>query len=185
MKGLSLWLLAVIVGVGAFVLSGYNKLVTTHQLVQSQWGQVETQFQRRFDLIPNLVRTAKGYMEHEKDIFEEIAKARQSYMLAKDPNAKMSAQGQVETALSRLIAIAENYPNVKASEPMQQLMDELAGTENRIAVERMRYNRMAAEYNMKVKRFPTNMTALLFGFSEERYLEATDGASKPPHVSFD
>jgi len=185
MRRIGLWLIALAVGFGALGLSGYNRLVTGQQVVKSQWGQVETQFQRRFDLIPNLVRTAKAYMEHEKEIFEEIAKARQGYMLAKGAGEKMAAQGEVESALSRLIAIVENYPNLKANETIQQLMDELAGTENRVAVERMRFNRVVAEYNMKVKRFPTNLTAKLFGFTEEAYIESAQEAAKAPHVSFD
>lgn len=185
MRRVGLWIAVVAVGVGALILTGYNRLVTSQQVVKSQWGQIETQFQRRFDLIPNLVRSAKAYMDHEKDVFEEIAKARQSYMRAKGVDERIAAQGEVDSALGRLIALVENYPNLKATESVQQLMDELAGTENRVSVERMRYNRVAAEYNMRVKRFPSNVIAQLFGFTEEKYIESDDGAAKAPHVSFD
>ncbi len=185
MRRVGIWILAAVLGIGALVFTGYNRLVTQDQVVKSQWGHVEAQFQRRFDLIPNLVRTAKGYMEHEKSIFEEVAKARQGYMQAKGASAKMAAQGEVDSALSRLIAVVENYPQLKANESVQQLMDELAGTENRVAVERIRYNRAVAEYNMRVKRFPGNLVAQLFGFTEESFISSAEGASHAPHVSFE
>jgi len=162
----------------------YNGLVTKSQGVDAQWSQVETQYQRRYDLIPNLVNSVKGMMTQEQKIFLAIAEARTRYGAAQTVNEKAVAAGEVETALGRLLAIMENYPDLKSSQNVTQLMDELAGTENRISVERKRFNDLTRDYNTQVKTFPTNMLAGMFGFSEKQYFESVTGSDTPPKVEF-
>lgn len=162
----------------------YNGLVTKSQAVDAQWAQVETQYQRRFDLIPNLVNAVKGTMKQEQAVFLAIADARTKYGSATTIDAKAAAAGQVETALGRLLAIMENYPELKSSQNVTGLMDELAGTENRISVERRRYNDLVREYNTQIKTFPTNMLAGMFGFSEKEYFKSVGGADQAPKVEF-
>ena len=162
----------------------YNGLVTKSQGIDSQWSQVETQYQRRYDLIPNLVNSVKGMMTQEQKIFLAIAEARTRYGAAQTVNEKAVAAGEVETALGRLLAIMENYPDLKSSQNVTQLMDELAGTENRISVERKRFNDLTRDYNTQVKTFPTNMLAGMFGFSEKQYFESVTGSDTPPKVEF-
>jgi LemA protein len=162
----------------------YNGLVTKSQGVDAQWSQVETQYQRRYDLIPNLVNSVKGMMTQEQKIFLAIAEARTRYGAAQTVNEKAVAAGEVETALGRLLAIMENYPDLKSSQNVTQLMDELAGTENRISVERKRFNDLTRDYNTQVKTFPTNMLAGMFGFSEKLYFESVTGSDTPPKVEF-
>jgi LemA protein len=158
--------------------------VTKSQGVDVQWSQVETQYQRRYDLIPNLVNSVKGMMTQEQKIFLAIAEARTKYGAAQTVNEKAVAAGEVETALGRLLAIMENYPDLKSSQNVTQLMDELAGTENRISVERKRFNDLTRDYNTQVKTFPTNMLAGTFGFSEKQYFESVTGSDTPPKVEF-
>ena len=162
----------------------YNGLVTKSQGIDAQWSQVETQYQRRYDLIPNLVNSVKGMMTQEQKIFLAIAEARTRYGAAQTVNEKAVAAGEVETALGRLLAIMENYPDLKSSQNVTQLMDELAGTENRISVERKRFNDLTRDYNTQVKTFPTNMLAGMFGFSEKQYFESVTGSDTPPKVEF-
>ena len=162
----------------------YNGLVTKSQGIDAQWSQVETQYQRRYDLIPNLVNSVKGMMTQEQKIFLAIAEARTKYGAAQTVNEKAVAAGEVETALGRLLAIMENYPDLKSSHNVTQLMDELAGTENRISVERKRFNDLTRDYNTQVKTFPTNMLAGMFGFSEKQYFESVTGSDTPPKVEF-
>jgi LemA protein len=162
----------------------YNGLVTKSQGIDSQWSQVETQYQRRYDLIPNLVNSVKGMMTQEQKIFLSIAEARTKYGAAQTVNEKAVAAGEVETALGRLLAIMENYPDLKSSQNVTQLMDELAGTENRISVERKRFNDLTRDYNTQVKTFPTNMLAGMFGFSEKQYFQSVTGSDTPPKVEF-
>ncbi|TSA55354.1 MAG: LemA family protein [Dehalococcoidia bacterium] len=162
----------------------YNGLVTKSQGVDAQWSQVETQYQRRYDLIPNLVNSVKGMMTQEQKVFLAIAEARTKYGAAQTVNEKAVAAGEVETALGRLLAIIENYPDLKSSQNVTQLMDELAGTENRISVERRRFNDLTRDYNTQVKTFPTNMLAGMFGFSERQYFQSVTGSDTPPKVEF-
>jgi LemA protein len=162
----------------------YNGLVTKSQGVDAQWSQVETQYQRRYDLIPNLVNSVKGMMTQEQKVFLAIAEARTRYGAAQTVNEKAVAAGEVETALGRLLAIMENYPDLKSSQNVTQLMDELAGTENRISVERKRFNDLTRDYNTQVKTFPTNMLAGMFGFSERQYFQSVTGSDTPPKVEF-
>ncbi len=164
--------------------SSYNGLVTANEGVDNQWAQVETQYQRRFDLIPNLVESVKGIMAQEKDVFTAIADARTRYSGAQTVDEKAQAAGQVESALGRLLVITENYPQLKSSETVQTLMSQLEGTENRVSVERGRYNDIVQSYNLKTKRFPGMIFANLFGFDARPYFEAAQGSDTAPKVSF-
>ena len=167
-----------------WVFSGYNSLVSTNEEVTSKWSQVENNMQRRSDLIPNLVNTVKGYTKHEEKVFSEIADARSKLMGAKSVDEKAKADGELSNALSRLMVITENYPDLKANAQYTQLMDELAGTENRIAVSRRDYNESVKKYNLKVKSLPVSLVAGSMGFSEKTYFEAEEGAKAVPKVEF-
>lgn len=170
--------------VGGTLWGTYNSLVNSSEAVKSAWAQVDNQLQRRGDLIPNLVETVKGYAGHERELFEKIAAARAALYSAPSPAAKLQANAELSGFLGRLLAIAENYPNLKANESFNRLLDELAGTENRIAVERKRYNDIVMGYNRKIKRFPTNMLAGMFGFSRATYFEAEETKKELPAVKF-
>ncbi len=172
-----------VVVVLALVLFGtYNSLVTQSNAIDGQWAQVETQYQRRFDLIPNLVNSTKGFMKQEKSIFDDIATARTAYGGAKTIDEKVGATSSLDNALSRLLVIMENYPVLKSNETVAKLMDELAGTENRISVERRRFNELVQNYNLSIKKVPTNMIAGMFGFKERAYFKAVQGSEKAPDV---
>jgi LemA protein len=162
----------------------YNKFVSQEEAIKAQWSQVENQLQRRNDLIPNLVETVKGYAQHEQGVFKDIADARSQLLNAKTPEEKIEAANRQTSALGRLLAIAENYPQLKANEQFNRLMDELAGTENRLAVERMRYNQKVEEYNAARRQFPANLTAKMFGFKEYPYFQAPPDAKQVPKVNF-
>lgn len=162
----------------------YNSLVTKSQAIETQWAQVETQYQRRFDLIPNLVSSVKGIMAQEQTVFDNIAQARSKYAGATTVNEKAVAGGGVEVALGRLIAIMENYPQLRSVETVTQLMDELAGTENRISVERRRYNEFVRDYNTTIKRVPTNIIASMFNFGAKDYFQSVSSADQVPKVEF-
>src|SRR5437667_7411053 len=149
----------------------YNTFVSQEEAIKAQWAQVENQLQRRNDLIPNLVETTKGYATHEEAVFKDIADARAKLLAAKSPEETIQAANQQTSALGRLLAVVENYPNLKANEQFNRLMDELAGTENRLAVERMRYNEKVEEYNAARRQFPANVTAKMFGFKEYPYFQ--------------
>lgn len=179
------WLpLAIIGGIvvllGIFVVSRYNGLVTKREDVNDKWAQVQNVLQRRADLIPNLVNTVKGYAAHEKEIFEHIADARAQLAGAKTPAAASAASSALDSALSRLMVVVENYPQLKANENFVRLQDELAGTENRIATERMRYNDAVKEFNQSIKTFPNS----LFGFGDKEYFQADAKAQTVPEVKF-
>ena len=184
------WLIAIgvvvviILAIGLGIAGSYNGLVKKSQAVDSQWAQVETQYQRRYDLIPNLVNTAKGFLKQELAIFTEITQARASYGAAQTTNEKAVAAGELEVALSKLIAIVESNPEIKSDKVMIGLMDELAGTENRISVARGRYNTAVRDYNTAIKSFPTNIIAGIFNFNEREYFASVSGADKPPVVEF-
>jgi LemA protein len=162
----------------------YNRFVSQEEAIKAQWAQVENQLQRRNDLIPNLVETVKGYAQHEEGVFKEVADARSRLLAAKSPEETIAAANQQTSALGRLLAIAENYPQLKANEQFNRLMDELAGTENRIAVERMRYNERVQEYNTGRRQFPSNLTAKVFGFKEYPLFQAPPEAKQVPKVNF-
>jgi len=171
--------------IGGMVLMGtYNTLVAQNEQVNQAWAQVQNVLQRRADLIPNLVETVKGYATHEKEVFENVAEARSRLAGATSPREAAAANAGLTGALGRLLAIAENYPALKANENFMRLQDELAGTENRIAVERMRYNEAVQAFNTSIKRFPTNFLARMLGFSEKEYFEAEPGAQEAPKVKF-
>jgi LemA protein len=167
-----------------WVGSAYNGLVGKNEAVDSQWAQVETQYQRRFDLIPSLVESVKGVMKQEQTIFDALAEARTRYSGAQTVDQKAAAAGQVEGALGRLLVIAENYPQLKSSENVQTLMAQLEGTENRISVERKRFNDSVQELNVAIKRFPTNILAGAFGFGQRTYFESAAGSENAPKVQF-
>ena len=179
--------LVIIVGVvaivGLFVMGSYNSLVTRSESVATQWAQVDTQYQRRFDLIPNLVASVQGVMKQETAIFTAIATARQGYAGARTQGEKVQATGQMESALGRLLVITENYPQLKSSENVQTLMAQLEGTENRISVERMRYNDIVKDYNIHIKSFPGSVVAKMFGFEVKKAFESETGAAHAPKVN--
>lgn len=182
------WLIPVVVIVVVVVLIGsafggyYNSFVSKQQAVDGQWAQVETQYQRRFDLIPNLVGSTKGILKQEQKVFGDIAEARKGYAGARTTDAKVAAANQVESALSRLLVIVENYPQLKSDETVRDLMAQLEGTENRISVERRRYNEEVQSYNTSVKRLPGAFFAGIFGFDEKAYFKSVKGAEGAPKV---
>jgi len=162
-----------------------NTLVTKNESVKSAWSQVDVVLQRRADLIPNLVETVKGYAKQEQTVFGDIAKARSALLSAGSPAQKIAANGQLDGALGRLLALVENYPVLKSNENFQRLQDELAGTENRIAVERKRYNDTLQDYNTYVQRFPNNIYAGWAGFKpNDAYFKASEGSREVPKVNF-
>jgi LemA protein len=163
---------------------GYNRLVALREGVDAAWSQVENQLQRRNDLIPNLVEVTKGYATHEKEIFEAVANARARLLGAGSRDAEIDAATELQGALGRLLAIAERYPDLKANTQFARLSDELAGTENRIAVERMRYNDAVREYDTTLKSFPAVVYAGWFGFTPQKYFQAAPGATEVPKVDF-
>jgi LemA protein len=177
--------LVILVGM-ATVLSGcsYNKFTTQEEAIKASWGEVQNQLLRRNDLIPNLVETVKGYAAQEKEIFTRIADSRAKLAGAKTPEETINAANEQSSALARLLVVVENYPNLKSDANFQRLMDELSGTENRIAVARGRYNERIQEYNTSRRRFPANMTAKVFGFKEYPYFEAPKDAQQAPKVNF-
>ena len=172
----------------AFGLSGcsYNRFTGSEEAIKAQWGQVQNQLQRRNDLIPNLVQTVKGYAEHEASVFEAVAASRAQLAGATTPAETIAAANAQTSALGRLLAIVENYPQLKANESFNRLMDELAGTENRIAVERMRYNEAVRDFDTARASFPTSIVAWIFGgkFAAKQYFAAKAGSEVPPKVSF-
>ena len=182
------WIIGIIIILVLLVGGMYNRLVGLDQEVIQSWAQVENQLQRRNDLIPNLVNVVKGYAAHEKSIFIQVSEARAKLagtIKIGSQADKIVAARELDGALSRLLAIAENYPDLKASENFIRLQDELAGTENRISVERMRYNDAVGEYNKMTRFFPKNIIASMFGFKAREMFEAAEGAEKAPAVSFD
>jgi LemA protein len=178
--------LAAVVVAAALSLSGcsYNTFVSQDEAIKAQWSQVENQLQRRNDLIPNLVETVRGYAQQEKDVFGQIADSRAKLAGAKTPEDTIKAANEQSAALARLLVIVENYPQLKSNESFNRLMDELSGTENRIAVERMRYNERVQEYNTARRRFPANLTASIFGFKEYPLFNAPPAAERVPRVNF-
>lgn len=177
---------AVLMVLTAMVASGcsYNTFVSQEEGVKAQWAQVENQLKRRSDLIPNLVETTKGFAQQERAVFEAIANSRAKLAGARSPEETMAAANEQSSALARLLVITENYPELRSSETFARLMDELAGTENRIATERMRYNQKVQEYNTSRRQFPANITNAVFRFKDYPLFEAPPEAREAPKVDF-
>ncbi len=176
--------LALVILIILFTFIGtYNSFVTLSETVDESWAQVENQYQRRYDLIPSLVNTVKGSAAFQKETQLEITQARSSWTGAQTRNEQIAAAGQLDSAISRLLVVAENYPQLDSS-AFNDLQVQLEGTENRIAVERMRYNEAVKTMNVKVKRFPSNIIASMFGFEEATYFEIEEGVEQVPQVIF-
>lgn len=180
-----LWAIIAVVLIGVlYIWSSYNNLVTLNEGVSTAWSQVETQYQRRLDLIPNLVESVKGVMKQETSVFTALADARTKYGGATNVNDKVKAGNEIETALGRLLVVMEAYPQLKSSETVQTLMSQLEGAENRVSVKRERFNENIRVYNLAVKRFPGSMVAGIFGFADRPYFESVKGAETAPSVKF-
>ena len=193
MKKSTLGIIAVVAIVAIWAISGYNGLVTMDESVSTAWSNVETQYQRRADLIPNLVSTVKGYASHEKETLQGVIEARSKATSIKVDADDLTpeklaeyqkAQGDVTAALGKLLAITENYPDLKANQNFLELQAQLEGTENRINVARMEFNKTAKELNTAIRRFPKNLLASLFGIDKRAYFEAAEGAEQAPKVEF-
>ena len=186
-KGLIVIIILVLIALFAFgqYVSVRNTLVTKNEAVKASWSQVDIVLQRRADLIPNLVQTVKGYAQQEQTVFGDIANARARLLSANTPAEKIAANGQLDGALGRLLALSENYPQLKSNENFMRLQDELAGTENRIAVERKRYNDTLQDYNTYIQHFPNNIFAGWAGFKPNgAYFQASEGSRAVPKVDF-
>ncbi len=177
-------LIAIVVLGGLYYWTTYNGLIATSENVDNQWAQVETQYQRRFDLIPNLVESVKGVMAQEQAVFIAIAEARTRYAGAGSTDDRALAATEIEGALSRLLVVMENYPQLKSSENVQTLMVQLEGTENRISVERKRYNDLVRDFNIKIKQIPAKWIASSLGYTNRSYFEAAEGSDAAPTVNF-
>lgn len=178
------WLVGIVVVLVLVGVGYYNSFVTKTNAIEGQWKQVEVQYQRRVDLIPNLVESVKGIQQQEQKIFGDVSAARANYTGAKTAEQKVSAANQLEGSLSRLLAIFENYPQIKSDTAVLKLMDELSGTENRVAVERRRYNEIVQSYNTTVSTLPGKLFASLLGFNPKTYFESTAGSENAPKVNF-
>ena len=186
----ALGILAVLLVLGLLLGSSFvgrrNQMATKREAVSSAWSQVDVVLQRRADLIPNLVETVKGFAAQEQAVFGDIAKARSALLGATTPGDKIAANQRLDSALGRLLVVVENYPQLKSNENFLRLQDELAGTENRIAVERRRYNETLQDYNTYLSLFPNNLVASLSGFARnDAYFKTDEGARQAPHVTFD
>ena len=185
--GVGIFILAIIVltvFLGLYVKNVYNGLVTMQETVNGSWAQVQTVLQRRYDLIPNLVETVKGYASHEEGVLTAVTEARARVGGAGTPADRMKAEGELSGALSRLLVVVENYPQLKANQNFIMLQDQLEGTENRISVERQRYNEQAVAYNKAIRVFPRNLVAGAFGFGRREPFEASGVAQEAPKVQF-
>jgi LemA protein len=177
--------LVILFGFGGKYVSVRNELVTEQESVRAEWAQVETALQRRADLIPNIVATVKGFAQHETEVFKNIADARAALIGGRTPQEKIAANDQLSGALSRLLVVAENYPQLRSNENFLRLQDELSGTENRINLARRRYNEKLQEYNTSIQLFPNNIVASMSGFSRnDAYFKTEPGADKAPKVQF-
>lgn len=185
MKKFLIGLIVVIVLIALFCIGQYNGLVTRSENVDSKYADLDTMLQRRADLIPNLVSTVKGYMQHEDDIIEKVTTARQNLLKANNVEEKQKANDELTSSLNALMVVVENYPDLKASENFINLQDELAGTENRIAVARKDYNDAVKSYNTSIKKFPGSIFANMFGFDAKPYFEAEESSKAVPNVSFE
>lgn len=183
-KGLIIGIVVILLLLIMPIFGSYNSLIVLEEQVSNSWSQIDNQLTRRGDLIPSLVETVKGYAQHEEAIFTEIADARSRLAGAGSPAERMDSENQLTGALSRLLAISENYPDLKADTNFRQLQDELAGTENRIAIARKDYNDSVTSFNSKVRRFPTVFFAGIMGFEQKTYFEAPAGSREAPVVDF-
>lgn len=193
MKKTWIIIIAVLAVIVVYGITSYNSMVAQDEAVGTAWSNVENQYQRRADLIPNLVNIVKGYAAHEKETFDAVVSARAKAtqttisideLTPEKMEAYQKAQGAVGSALSRLLAVTENYPDLKANENFQTLQAQLEGTENRISVERRKFNEVAKAYNTNIRRFPKNIFAGMFGFEKRPYFEAEEGSEKAPEVKF-
>ena len=193
MKRSTIIILVIVAAVAIWAISAYNSMVKMEEGVESAWAQVENVYQRRADLIPNLVATVKGYAAHESETLESVIAARsKATQITVDPQdlsaealkKYQAAQGELGAALGKLLAITENYPDLKANQNFLELQSQLEGTENRITVERQKFNNVAKEYNTGIRKFPKNILAGMFGFERKAYFEANEGADKAPIVEF-
>lgn len=185
LKNKTLWIIVgVLFLIGVYVVSTYNGLISKNNQADGQWAQVESQYQRRFDLIPNLIASVQGAMKQETTVFTALANARASYAGARTVNDKVIAAQGVDSALARLLAISENYPQLKSIDTVNNLMSQLEGTENRIAVERMRYNEIVKDYNLKTKTFPSSVISNMFSFDPREYFKSVTGSEAAPKVNF-
>jgi LemA protein len=167
-----------------WVIFSFNSLITQDKAVTAQWAQVENQLQRRFDLIPSLVETVKGVVKQEITVFSAISEARKKYAGSTNSDDKAQAASEYESAVSRLLVITENYPVLQSSQSFRELMTSLEGTENRIAVERMKYNQMVQKFDTSISKFPTMFIAKVFGFGEKAYFKVDDSAKENPQIKF-
>lgn len=174
-----------IIGVIGWGVSANNKFVVLDESISAAESTIQTQLQRRADLIPNLVNTVEGYAQHEEDIYTALADARAKLAGATDTAAKLEADGELSAALSRLMVVVENYPDLKASENFKDLQTQLEGTENRITRARQEYNEAVKEYNAAIRRFPGSVVASLFGYDKKAYFQASEGSQSNPQVNFD
>ena len=179
-----LLIIGIIVVIVVALILIYNKLVSLKVRVENAWSQIDVQTKRRFDLIPNLVETVKGYAKHEKDVFTQVTEARSAIMKAKTIGDKAKAENQLTGALKTLFAVAENYPQLRASENFMQLQEEISGTESKIAYSRQFYNDSVMEYNQSIRMFPTNVIAGMLGFMEKQFFESPDSERQPVKVKF-
>jgi len=177
-------IVVIILSIFLSIKGTYNSLVQFDEGVKSAWAQVENQLQRRYDLIPNYVETVKGYAKHEKEVFLKVTEARAKVGGAASIKDKIGANNELSSALSRLLLVVERYPDLKANQNFIRLQDELAGTENRIAVERRRYNETVKTYNIKIRSFPTNIMAGMFGFGKAEFFKVEAAAKEAPKVKF-
>ena len=178
-------ILAVVIIIAISLGGSYNGIVAKAEEVDNKFATIDTQLQRRADLIPNLVNTVKGYAAQEKEIIASVTEARAKLAGAKTVGEKANADEELTSALNRLLVVVENYPELKSSQNFIQLSDELAGTENRIATARRDYNEAVKEYNLKIKKFPTNLMANMFGYGAKEYFQATEGSKEVPNVNFE
>jgi len=179
-----LWVGIIFVVLGIWVASGYNRLVGLEQSIDGQWAQVESVYQRRLDLIGNVVQTVQGIAIQEQEVFGRLAEARTRYAGATGANQQVTAASEIESAFARLLVVVENYPQLRSSDSFRDLTVELSGSENRIQVERQRYNSIVRDYNIAIRRFPTNILAGIFGFEPRTFFEAQEGAENAPRVDF-
>ena len=182
--GLLLILGVILAIIAVYIIIVYNSLIVLRNRINNAWAQIDVQTKKRYDLVPNLVETVKGYAKHEKTVFEDVTKARTAIMQAKDVKTKAKAENMLSGALKSLFAVAENYPNLKASQNFMQLQEELSGIENKIAYARQFYNDSVLAFNNKIQVFPANLIAGMFSFKQKDYFEIEEAARKNVKVSF-
>lgn len=178
------WIIIILVVLILYIILKFNQLVSYRNRIENAWSQIDVQLKRRYDLIPNLINTVKGYVKHEKETLKELTEARTRFMNAANMTEKAKTTNQISAALKTIFAVAENYPNLKANENFKMLQEELAGTESKIAYARQFYNDNVLSLNEALQRFPTNVIGSLFGFSPREYFKTSEAESKPVKVQF-